>query len=610
MGEQANVERAAWPMRAVLLLGFGAAFGLAFHFLVRGTNPWQWTDDPLRLGGAAFVAVAGIAFAFTLERERWIWSAAFALLAGAVVGLVTWQNGPPSAWGADAMWQLFSAHLAIAIAVPLFQTARDAGRPRLDYQRLHAHSWTNVILWGAAWLFVLAVWILAQLLGSLFDLIGIHVLRDLLRKGWFNWTLIGGALGAATGLLRDRQGVLGLLQRVATAILSVLTPILAAGLVIFVFSLAFTGLQPLWSETKATTPILLTCVLGAFILVNATVGNAPDEEPRSAFLRWSALALAAVMLPLAIVSAVSLGKRIGEYGFTPERLWAGVTVAVALVAGLLYLAAIVRRRLRWPEDVRRANTGLSLGVCGLALLLALPIVSFGAISARDQVARLRAGKVAADKFDWTALRFGFGPAGDRALRALARDSRDPAVRGHAMRALAAKTRWDLTRAEEAIRQAERPRVVTVLPRQVPVPKPLVDQLFRTVDYATDDALIATGGAGRGNICESRGQCFLKWEPGAREAVALHDSCGPDVREGERPGVPRHRVECSVSAAVFTLTDKGWVLAEEIDDVASGKPSDPDVRAARVAVQAGAVELREVSVRQLFLQGKARGRGYR
>ena len=30
----------------------------------------------------------------------------------------------------------------------------------------------------------------------------------------------------------------------------------------------------LWSQTKATTPILLTCVLGAFFLVNATVGSA------------------------------------------------------------------------------------------------------------------------------------------------------------------------------------------------------------------------------------------------------------------------------------------------------------------------------------------------
>ena len=78
--------------------------------------------------------------------------------------------------------------------------------------------------------------------------------RDLLRKGWFGWMLVGGALGAAIGLLRDRQAVLGLLQRVATAIISVLTPILAAGLLLFVLSLPFTGLARFSCAVKTSPP--------------------------------------------------------------------------------------------------------------------------------------------------------------------------------------------------------------------------------------------------------------------------------------------------------------------------------------------------------------------
>jgi hypothetical protein len=52
-------------------------------------------------------------------------------------------------------------------------------------------------------------------------------------------------------------------------------------------------------------------------------------------------------------------------------------------------------------------------------LLALPLVNFGGISARQQVARLDAGKVSAEDFDFTALRWDFGDAGREVLDRLA-----------------------------------------------------------------------------------------------------------------------------------------------------------------------------------------------
>ncbi|MDB5693108.1 MAG: hypothetical protein JWO81_2171 [Alphaproteobacteria bacterium] len=599
MIEPMRDEERAWPLRALLLLALGALCGIAVHFLTKGPHPWQWTDQPVKLGAAAFVSCGGIIFAFSLERRRWTWSAGFALLAGLVLGLVTYSNGSFSLWGSNEGWQFFSALLALAIAVPLFQTARDSERPWLDYQRLHAHSWTNIVLWGAAWAFVLAVFLLAQLLAGLFDLIGIHLLSDLVRKEWFLWLLVGGSLGAAVGMLRDRDAVLGLLQRVATAILSVLTPILAAGLVLFVLSLPFTGLEPLWSQTKATTPILLACVLGAFLLVNATVGSAPDEEPRSPILRHAALALAAVMLPLAVVAAVSTGKRVGQYGLTPDRLWAMVFVLMALACGLGYWAAIIRRRLRWSEDMRRVNIGLALGICALSLLLALPVLSFGAISARNQVAQLQSGRVAPDKFDWAALRFDFGPAGAREVRRLAREAGDARVRLYAARILAAKERYAARNAQEAARRAELPRVVTVLPHPVPVPKEIVDLLFAEETPGTPAGL-----------CVDTGRCLLKWQPGERAAAALLDTCGPDPSEPGKPGAARFG-GCRLSVRLLEQTDKGWREAGELaTEQLAGQSSDPALRAARAAALKGEVEVREAKVRQIYVGGKPAGGAYR
>ena len=76
----------------------------------------------------------------------------------------------------------------------------------------------------------------------------------------------------------------------------------------------------------------------------------------------------------------------------------------------------------WRERVRRANLHLAVLICGVALFLALPILDFGAISARQQLARLDSGAVSAEDFDYDALHWDFGAAGRRALAKLARSS--------------------------------------------------------------------------------------------------------------------------------------------------------------------------------------------
>ena len=61
--------------------------------------------------------------------------------------------------------------------------------------------------------------LLAWLIAGLFDLIGIDLLKDLLRKSWFNWMLAGFAFGAAVGLLRERDRLVGTLQRLVMVVL-------------------------------------------------------------------------------------------------------------------------------------------------------------------------------------------------------------------------------------------------------------------------------------------------------------------------------------------------------------------------------------------------------
>ena len=179
-------------------------------------------------------------------------------------------------------------------------------------------------------------------------------------------------------------------------------------------------------------------------------------------LRWAAMALGAVMLPLAFVAAVSTGKRIGQYGFTPDRLWArGRSVAIAAAFALAYLYALVRGRAGWAGTAfARPMSGSPIGICLLALFLALPIVSFGAISTRDQLARLESGQVAPGRvrLGGDALRFRpVRPPGARAARS---ERATPEIRQRAQAALAREEplghRWHRTSRAPERRAASRP----------------------------------------------------------------------------------------------------------------------------------------------------------
>jgi hypothetical protein len=590
MTEAEPIDHEPWPLRAVILLVLGAVLGLTIHFLTRGPAVWQWTEDPLKLGAAAAMAAGGIVFGFSLERPRWLWSLLFALAAGLVVGFVTCWNGQPDNWGAGEGWQLTSALLALVIAVPLFQASRDAGRWNLDYRVVHAHILTNIVLWFVAWGFVLITFLLILLLSELFQLIGIVLLHDLIDRPWFPWLLVGGALGAAVGLLRDRDRIVGTLQRVATAVLSFLAPILAAGLVIFVAALPFTGLEPLWEQTRATTPILLVCIVGAVVLINAVIGSgAADDELRPRPIRWAAAALAAVVLPLAVVAAVSTGKRIAQHGFTPDRLWAAVFVAITVAGAAAYLFALIRGRAGWPALLRTFNLRIAIGICLVALFLALPIVSFGAISTRDQLARLQSGRIAADKFDWAALRYDFGPSGRRAIERLAR-SMNPTLREHALAALAAKSRWDARRDIE--NYVEAPREIRVFPAGTAIPPALRDAVL--------------GAPGRPGACSGKGECLMFWKPGDKSVVVLMDECAGIAPDAQADPAAR----CRVLPHVMELSDGGWrdVYGGSASSRAAASPQAEAamLRAERDAIRSGDVEIREVTRRQVFIGGEAKG----
>lgn len=564
-------ERAAWPMRPWILGALGAVAGLAIHFLIGERFDPTGIALP-RLSFALFLASAATLIGFTLERVRWPWTIAFSVVAGATIALILYFNGSPNDWSDVENWRFLSIFLSVAIAAPLFQAARDEGGWRFPYGETHDHAFTNVVIWIGAWIFVGIVFLLALLLSELFALIKITLLKDLLDEKWFWRSLLGGAFGTAIGVLREQDRIVRLIQRVIVAVLAVLAPVLAVGLVLFLLSLPFTGLSALWDATRSTTPILLSCIIGGLILANGVIGNGEETRSRPKVLNYAATALGIAVLPLAAIALVSTMLRIKQYGYTPDRLWAITFIAIAIAYGAVYLATILWKRRTWMDAIRPSNLKLAMGLCALGLILALPLVNFNALSVRDQVARLQNGTVTPQKFDWEALRYDFGTPGRNMLEKLSK-SGDPEIQRQAYLALKVENRWELH--NRAKRQADAERAATtirVVPHQIALPTGLLEAF----DLGDPEAVNG-----------------LYYREGDTNAVLVSRSCD--------------RCEITVSRAML-LPDGRWERRGE-GDGAKPEFDQRDVKEDATAIREGNFTVKTVTRKQIFLNGKPVGQAF-
>jgi hypothetical protein len=206
---------------------------------------------------------------------------------------------------------------------------------------------------------------------------------------------------------------------------------------------------------------------------------------------------------------------------------------------------------------------MAIGLCGLALFLALPLVDFGAISARSQMARFAAGKVPAAEFDWRAMAFDFGPAGRARLREIARGG-PPDQRKLASAALASKDRYaveaEVGKAESAANLGSRLRII---PEGSPIPDELRNSIAAT------------------RYCRV-GPCVVTLVDERRAVIA-----GPLIKDD------------NVESALLERNAKGVWMQDIHSQYVAKPPFRPDLVTA-------SVELRTVERKQLFIDGKPVG----
>ncbi|MHB1206062.1 MAG: DUF4153 domain-containing protein [Rhodospirillaceae bacterium] len=375
-----------------------------------------------------------------------IWAAAAAVMAAIIGGHDMLRRAPqlvprlpesieailPFPTGVFFAGGLFIAH-ALIVAACL------DGRRIARYATYFDVAWKQCVQTVAAAGFTAVFWIVLHLGAKLFGLIKLDFLSRLIDHAWFAFPATAIAVTAAIHVTDVRPQIIRSIKTLMLTLLAWLLPLatlIAAG---FLLSLPMTGLAPLWA-TKSATPILLGCAAGLVVLLNAAYQDGAPDRAVPVLLRAVGTAAAVLLFPMVAIAAYGVALRVGQYGWTKDRIIAaaGILVAAFYAAGYLWATRAWRG---WLKPLETCNIVTSFVVLGVIAALFTPVADPARLAAASQIARLESGKVAPEQFDFMSLRFDNERYGYNAVRILAAQAAGPkaeVIKAEAGRALAAK----------------------------------------------------------------------------------------------------------------------------------------------------------------------------
>ncbi|MDO8295839.1 MAG: DUF4153 domain-containing protein [Caulobacter sp.] len=523
-------DRAASPAIGWTRVAVGLVQGLALWALTEAADNKVWPATSGVLFGvlaavtlfAPFVVLGGLAEMRGRTLVIWTLVAATGLAAlgahdidrRAAHEVVEWISGEAMVFLAAC---LFIAHHLVAGA--------EADRKVIARFAVYFDlAWKHGVQLVMAAGFVGVFWIVLFLGGALFKLIGIEFVEELIRKTWFAFPATTTMFAAAVQLTDVRHALIRGVRTVALTLLSWLLPVLVFLTGAFMASLPFTGLEPLWA-TKSAASILLSAAATMIILINAAYQDGEPDEPAPVILRWAARVGGLLLVPLVAVAAYALWLRVHQYGLTPDRIIAGACVIAGVCYAVGYGVAAVLPGV-WMKRLELTNVITAFVVVGLILALFSPIADPARLSVNDQMARLAAGKVAADKVDYRFLRFESERYGMAALKTLKAKGGETGKR--ATEALTLKERYRRA-VEEQPRARDMASQVTVWPKDRALPGSFVNRRW------DDDPRSPTRCDGQDDKCEAT---FADVNGDGHEEILLAFSGAVTVYEEATPNVWR------------------------------------------------------------------------
>jgi hypothetical protein len=314
---------------------------------------------------------------------------------------------------------VFGAGIGLFIANQLMEHRERRHRLFTEYAAHFDDSWMRGFQLVISLGFTLLVWGVLELGQALFGLIHVEWFGHMLEHNWFRCPVLATGFAAAVHLTDVRPALLRGMRNVGLTLLAWLLPLVVALGCAFVIALAFTGLAPLWATRFAAT-ILLTAVAVMLVYLNAAYNDGDPANRPLLPLRWAGRVAGPLMLLLSGLAAYAIMLRVGQHGWTPQRVRSAAVALVALIYGIGYSRASLSTG-PWLKPLERVNVVASLVILALLVAVFTPLADPARLAVNSQVGRLKAGSVAPDAFDYQFLRFEAGRYGTDALAALTHD---------------------------------------------------------------------------------------------------------------------------------------------------------------------------------------------
>lgn len=348
------------------------------------------------------------------------------------IGDVSYMHGLASYNSDGFIWQFgFCMLVAWFIAVTFIEHYCQYQHWFNRYASLYDFSWRNAVKLITAGIFTGLFWAALLMLAGLFKVLGITLFQKIIEDVYFIYPATAVAFGLGISLYSAKQEALSEFKRAILHVLGWLLPLVSLILLAFIITLPFKGLGALWGTGYATSLMLGLLALMVFLLNTAYQDGKSIQYPT-----WLLkLANVGVMtMPIyALLCIYALYLRIAQYGWTDDRVWAASLTFIITIYSLGYAYAAFqsfksdasKTNTNWMQAIRPINVMTAIFLLVTIGLLYSPILSPMRIGVQSQMARLNNGKVAADVFDYSYLRFSGGKYGDTALRKLLADTASP-----------------------------------------------------------------------------------------------------------------------------------------------------------------------------------------